>query len=192
VIARLRALFVKKGVTNETFDLNETTREVLSLVSSDLLRNRVSVRVDIDDTRPLVITGDRVQLQQVILNLLRNASDAMSAVDDRTRSLLVSIAAGQDGDVRVSVKDAGVGLEPRVAERIFDPFYTTKVDGMGIGLSVSRSIIEGHGGRLWVERNDGPGATFSFSIPRQETSDGVRSDAWTLPTTDAPDPMRNA
>ncbi|MEN3379033.1 MAG: hypothetical protein V7604_4388 [Hyphomicrobiales bacterium] len=192
VIARLRALFVKKGVTNETLDLNETTREVLSLVSSDLLRNGVSVRVDIDDTRPLVITGDRVQLQQVILNLLRNASDAMSALDDRTRSLLVSIAAGEDGDVRVSVKDAGVGLEPRVAERIFDPFYTTKVDGMGIGLSVSRSIIEGHGGRLWVERNDGPGATFSFSIPRQETSDGVRSDAWTLPTTDAPDPMRNA
>ena len=111
------------------------------------------------------ITGDRIQLQQVILNLLRNASDAMVGVDDRPRQLLIRTERENGDRVRVSVRDAGVGVDPRSMNKLFDSFYTTKSEGMGVGLSVSRSIIERHHGRLWAEPNDGPGATFSFSIP---------------------------
>ena len=194
VIARLRALFSKKPAAAETVDLNELTREVLSLVFSDLLRNRVVLRVELDEERPLRVSGDRVQLQQVIMNLVRNASDAMSDVSDRPRTLLVRAWDEEDG-ARLIVKDAGVGFESHGAERLFDAFYTTKSGGMGIGLSVSRSIIENHGGRLWAEPNDGPGATFSFSIPRQTTSagdDGTTSAIFTRPTRGAHDLMRNA
>jgi PAS domain S-box-containing protein len=166
VIARLRALFSKKAPVSETVDLNEAAREVLALVFSDLLRSRVALRVELDD-EPLLVIGDRVQLQQVILNLVRNASDAMSEVNNRQRNLVVKAGREEDGRARLSVKDTGVGFEPQLAGRLFDAFYTTKGDGMGIGLSVSRSIIESHGGKLWAEQNDGPGATFSFSIPRQ-------------------------
>src|SRR6204780_3681520 len=109
-----------------------------------------------------------VQLQQVILNLLKNASDAMSAVNDRPRQLQIRTERGTDDQVRLTVRDAGVGLDPQAMERLFQAFYTTKNDGMGIGLSVSRSIIERHHGRLWAEPNDGPGATFSFSIPTRQ------------------------
>jgi PAS domain S-box-containing protein len=185
VITRLRALFSKKVAAAETLDLNEATREVLALVFSDLLRNRVVLRVEIDNDHPLLVSGDRVQLQQVILNLVRNASDAMSNVNDRPRHLLVKVEQEEDGGARLSVKDAGVGLEPQGIERLFDAFYTTKGDGMGIGLSVSRSIIESHSGKLWAEPNDGPGATFSFSIPRQATSVGdeeAPGAIWTRPT----------
>ena len=112
-----------------------------------------------------VITGDRIQLQQVVLNLLRNASDAMGTVNDRPRQLLIKTAQDADDRVRVTVRDTGVGLDVENMNKLFDAFYTTKVEGMGIGLSVSRSIIEKHHGRLWAEPNDGPGATFSFSIP---------------------------
>jgi PAS domain S-box-containing protein len=166
VIARLRALFSRKAPATETVDLNEATREVLALVFSDLLRNRVALRVELGD-EPLLVLGDRVQLQQVILNLVRNASDAMSDVSNRQRTLLVKADREDEGRARLSVTDAGVGLDPQVAARLFDAFYTTKGDGMGIGLSVSLSIIESHGGKLWAEQNDGPGATFAFSIPRQ-------------------------
>ena len=165
VITRLRALFSKKDPTIESVDLNEATREVLALSSSDLQRNRVIVQQELADGLPLV-AGDRVQLQQVILNLLRNASDAMSAVDDRPRQLLVRTEGDDDGHVRLTVQDAGVGFPPEVAERLFESFHTTKNDGMGIGLSVSRSIIDSHHGRLWATLNNGPGATFSFSLPR--------------------------
>ena len=111
------------------------------------------------------VTGDRVQLQQVILNLLQNASDAMSSVDDRPRRLLIRTEQDEGDHVRVTVQDAGVGFPPQDADRLFDAFYTTKDNGMGIGLSVSRSIVEKHHGRLWAVPNDGPGATVSFSIP---------------------------
>jgi signal transduction histidine kinase len=163
VIARLRALFGKTAAVSETVDLNEATRGVLALLFSDVLRNRVVLRVEIDDD-PLLVTGDRVQLQQVILNLVRNAMEAMSEVNDRPRDLLVRI--DREGGARLIVKDAGVGFEPRDAERLFDAFYTTKSDGMGIGLSLSRSIIESHGGKLWAEPNDGPGVTVALLIPR--------------------------
>ena len=164
VITRLRALYGKKDPTIESVDLNEATREVIALSWNDLQRNRVIVQQELADGLPL-IAGDRVQLQQVILNLIRNASDAMSTVDDRSRQLLVRTEADEDGHVRLSVKDAGVAFAPQSADRLFESFYTTKNDGVGIGLSVSRSIIENHHGRLWATLNDGPGATFSFCIP---------------------------
>jgi C4-dicarboxylate-specific signal transduction histidine kinase len=124
------------------------------------------VRAELTDDLPLV-AGDRVQLQQVILNLLQNASaDAMSDVSDRLRQLLIRTERDEGDHVRLTVQDVGVGLGPQAMDRLFDTFYTTKGDGMGIGLSISRSIIENHHGRLWAIPNDGPGATFSFSIPR--------------------------
>jgi signal transduction histidine kinase len=164
VITRLRALFSKKDATIEAVDLNEATREVVALSSSELHRNRVILRLELADDLPFVV-GDRVQLQQVILNLLLNASDAMSVVNDRPRQLLIRTGREGRDRVRLSMQDAGVGLEPEGLDRLFEAFYTTKKGGMGIGLSVSRSIVEGHHGRLWAEPNDGPGATFSFSIP---------------------------
>ncbi|HKN72654.1 MAG TPA: PAS domain S-box protein [Terriglobales bacterium] len=165
VITRLRALFGKKETTNESVDLNDATREVLALSSSELQRSRVILRPELAEDLP-VVTGDRVQLQQVILNLIRNASDAMSAVDDRPRQLLIRTERDECDHVRLTVRDAGVGFDPQAADRLFESFYTTKNDGMGIGLSVSRSIIESHHGRLWATLNNGPGAAFSFSIPR--------------------------
>ncbi len=164
VIARLRALFSNRAMTVEPVDLNDAAREVIALSSSDLQRNRVMLRTEFCDELPTV-DGDRVQLQQVIMNLLRNAADAMSEVKDRPRHLLLCTVRDEDGQVRLSVRDDGVGLGPEGADRLFEAFYTTKGDGMGIGLSVSRSIIEMHNGRLWAEANDGPGATFSFTIP---------------------------
>jgi PAS domain S-box-containing protein len=166
VIARLRALFTKKESTTELVDLNEATREVIALSLSDLHRNRVILHLELADDLPS-ITGDRVQLQQVILNLVRNASDAMAGVDDRPRQLLIRTEREGADRARVTVRDAGVGIAPQGIDKLFDAFYTTKSDGMGIGLSVSRSIIERHHGRLWAEPNEGPGATFSFSIPFQ-------------------------
>jgi PAS domain S-box-containing protein len=166
VITRLRALFNKKELTLEPLDLNEATREVIALSLSDLQRHRVILQSDLADDLP-ILTGDRIQLQQVILNLLRNASEAMDDVHERPRVLLIKTER-EDGDrVRLSVRDAGIGLVPQSLDSLFDAFYTTKTDGMGIGLFVSRSIVESHQGRLWAEPNDGPGATFSFSIPFQ-------------------------
>ena len=164
VIARVRALFTKKEPKAESVDLNAATREVIALSLSDLQLNRIILRSEYAQDLPAV-TGDRVQLQQVVLNLLRNASDAMSAVYDHPRELLVRTERDGGNQVRLSVRDAGVGFDPQATDRLFDAFYTTKSNGMGIGLSVSRSIIENHRGRLWAEPNDGPGATFSFSIP---------------------------
>ena len=164
VITRLRDLFGKKESPLEATDLNGASREVIALSLSDLQRNRVVLHVELADDLPAV-AGDRVQLQQVILNLLRNASDAMSGVNDRPRQVLVRTER-EDGDrVRLSVSDTGVGVDRHSMHKLFDDFYTTKSASMGIGLSVSRSIIERHHGRLWVEPNDGPGATFAFSIP---------------------------
>ena len=164
VIARLRALFTKKTTTSESVDLNETAREVVALSAHELQRSRVILRLELADDLPS-ITGDRVQLQQVILNLLLNASDAMSAVEDRPRKLVIRTDQDEGDRIRLSVEDAGVGFEPEDADKLFEAFYTTKNGGMGIGLSVSRSIVEHHHGRLWAVPNDGPGATFSFSIP---------------------------
>jgi C4-dicarboxylate-specific signal transduction histidine kinase len=164
VISRLRALFTHKEAATELVDLNEATEEVIALSRPELERNGVITRTELAKRLPFV-TGDRVQLQQVILNLLRNGSDAMSAVDDRPRELRFTTEVEEGNCVRLSVRDAGVGFEPQALDRLYQSFYTTKSDGMGIGLSVSRSIIENHRGRLWATPNDGPGVTFSFSLP---------------------------
>ena len=164
VITRLRALFSKKGATSELVDLNEATREVIALSRKELQRSGVIVRPELADDLPPA-TGDRVQLQQVILNLLLNASDAMSEVNDRPRQLVIRTERDAGDRVRLTVQDAGVGVEPQGVDKLFEAFYTTKSSGMGIGLSVSRSIIESHHGRLWATPNEGPGAAFSFSIP---------------------------
>src|SRR6185369_17113158 len=165
VITRLRALFARKDAVTELVDLNEATREVIALSRSELERNRVITKTELAEPLPLV-TGDRVQLQQVILNLLRNGSDAMAKVDDRPRELLFRTEVEEADRVRLSVRDAGIGVDPQSLDRLFQTFYTTKEEGMGIGLSVSRSIIENHHGRLWATPNNGPGVTFSFSLPR--------------------------
>jgi signal transduction histidine kinase len=169
VITRLRALFRKEEFTLEQLDLNEVTREVIALSLSELHRNRVAFQSQLADDLPAV-TGDRIQLQQVILNLLRNASEAMVVVENRPKHLLIRTERDGTDRVRLSVSDAGVGVDAHTMNKLFDAFYTTKTDGMGIGLSVSRSIIERHQGRLWAESNDGPGATFSFSIPAVQAS----------------------
>jgi signal transduction histidine kinase len=164
VVKRLRALFCKKGATSESLDLNEATREVIALSLSELERNHVIVRTELAGDLPQV-QGDRVQLQQVMLNLFLNASDAMNGIDDRPRQLVIRTEREDGARVLLSVRDTGVGIGSHRVDRLFDAFYTTKSGGMGIGLSVSRSIIESHKGRLWATPNDGPGATFSFSIP---------------------------
>ena len=153
VITRLRALFSKEEFALGVLDMNEATREVIALSASDVHRNRVAVQSELAEDLP-TIAGDRLQLQQVILNLLRNASDAMADVHDRPRQLLIRTER-EDGDrVRVSVRDDGAGVDPQSMTKLLGAFYTTKRDGMGIGLSVSRSIIERHHGRLWAEPND--------------------------------------
>jgi PAS domain S-box-containing protein len=165
VITRLRALFSKKDAALASVNLNEAAQEVIALFQRELQRGRVILRMKFADNLPPVM-GDRVQLQQVILNLVRNASDAMSTVNDRPRELTVRSERDEGDCVRLTIKDTGVGLGQEAADRLFQPFYTTKNDGMGIGLSLSRSIIEAHRGRIWATVNDGPGATFSFSIPQ--------------------------
>ncbi len=165
IIKRLRTLFAKRDAPSEPMDLNEAARDVIALSWSDLQRTRVILRSELADDLPLVM-GDRVQLQQVILNLLLNAADAMSGVEARPRLATISTEREGDDQVRLTVQDAGVGLDPEATSRLFDAFFTTKRDGMGIGLSISRTIIDNHGGRLWAEPNEGPGARFSFSVPR--------------------------
>jgi nitrogen-specific signal transduction histidine kinase len=163
VVTRLRALFARKSLTAEPVALNDATREVIALSLSGLQRRSVILQPILAEDLPLV-TGDRVQLQQVILNLLLNAADAMSGIEDRPRQLVIRTEREAANRVRLSVQDSGVGLGKESAQ-LFEPFYTTKSDGMGIGLSVSRFIIESHCGNLFATQNDGPGATFAFSIP---------------------------
>jgi PAS domain S-box-containing protein len=164
VIKRLRSLYSHKEPKYEPLDLNDAAREVLALSMNELARSNVTLRTDLDEALP-VVNGDRVQLQQVLLNLVLNANDAMREVDDRARDLVIATAREHPQHVRLSVRDSGVGIDPQRLEKVFEAFYTTKANGMGVGLSVSRSIIESHHGKLWASPNDGPGATFSFCIP---------------------------
>jgi C4-dicarboxylate-specific signal transduction histidine kinase len=176
VISRLRALFAKKDATIEAVDLNEATREVLALLGSELHGNGVTVRTELaEDLTP--VAADRVQVQQVIVNLLLNASDAMVGMEDHAREAVIRTERDENDQIRLSVEDVGVGFEPDSAERLFEAFYTTKSGGMGIGLSVSRSIIESYGGRLWATSNCGPGSTFAFSSPRA-SEDATCSPTW--------------
>jgi signal transduction histidine kinase len=164
VVTRLRTLYSRKEPALERMDLNEAAREVTALSSTEIQKNGLTLRQEFADDLPPAL-GDRVQLQQVILNLLRNAADAMNTVEDRPRELLIRTERDKGDQIRLSVRDSGVGFTAQVAGKIFEAFYTTKADGMGIGLSVSRSIIEAHRGRIWATPNDGPGSTFCFAIP---------------------------
>jgi PAS domain S-box-containing protein len=173
VIQRLRSLFARKQPEADWFDLTEAAREVLALSSSELRSRGVVLKTEFaEDTTP--IRGDRVQLQQVTLNLVLNAADSMKDVIDRPRDLLVGTGKDPDGGVRLWVRDAGVGFKPEDAERLFDAFYTTKTEGMGIGLSISRSVIESHGGRVWATANDEPGTTFCIWVPDEPRATPAR------------------
>jgi PAS domain S-box-containing protein len=164
VIKRLRAMFAKKAPTMERVDLNDAAREVIAMSSAELRRSRSVLHTDFAELLPL-IRGDRVQLQQVILNLLLNAADAMAGIEDRPKTLQIRTETHGSDSIQLLVRDSGVGLDPRGIEKLFQPFHTTKAHGLGIGLAISRSIIEAHGGTLWAMANDGPGATFGFRIP---------------------------
>jgi two-component system, LuxR family, sensor kinase FixL len=164
VIARIRALAKKSSLDKTSLDLNETIQEVIALTNSEALRSSVRLRTELAAHLPPV-QGDRVQLQQVILNLVVNGIEAMKPVTDRPRELLIKSNQFESDKVLVSVKDTGIGLDQESLDRIFNAFYTTKPEGMGMGLSISRSIIEAHGGRLWAKPNESLGATFQFTLP---------------------------
>lgn len=167
VIRRLRALF-KKGETQfQPLDLNEVTAEALELTHGDLMVHGVTVTTRLSDALPCV-NGDRVQLQQVLLNLIHNACEAMSAVQPRERKLIVRSEATAEGMVQLCVSDSGPGVGAEARERLFDPFFTTKPQGLGLGLSITRSIIASHGGRLWVSDHPVKGAMFCFTLPAKE------------------------
>jgi PAS domain S-box-containing protein len=163
IISRIRALVKKAPPQKDLLDINETILEVIALARSEVQRNRVSLQTQLLNDLPLVL-GDRIQLQQVILNLVMNGIEAMSAVTDRSRELLIrSVLLGSDR-VLVAVQDSGIGLQPESLDHLFEAFFTTKPKGMGMGLAISRSIIEAHGGQLWAIPNDGPGATFQLTL----------------------------
>src|SRR5271157_1006009 len=175
VIARIRALTKKAVASGEKLDLNETIREVLALVGDEAKRNTVVIRTRFgDDVFPVL--GDQVQLQQVVLNLVMNAIEAMSSVGDRARELVITTRNIDPDQVLVAVEDSGTGIDPQMIDKIFGSFYTTKPGGMGMGLSISRSILEAHGGRLWATAKDGAGTIFHFTLPKyreEESNAGV-------------------
>ncbi len=167
VVDRIRALFKKAPPRKDDLKINEAVLEVIALTQDEVVRHGVSVEAQLSEGLPL-IQGDRVQLKQVIINLIINAVEAMSGVAKGTRTLLISTGQEASAGVLVSVQDSGSGLDVEGLDRLFDAFYTTKPSGMGMGLSICRSVIEAHGGRIWASRNVGPGATFRFTLPRGE------------------------
>jgi PAS domain S-box-containing protein len=168
VIARIRALARKADNERELLDLNEIIREILALADGELRQNSVTLRIDFDATLPRIF-GDRVQLQQVALNLIMNAVEAICALTEGPRELIVRTSLSDRQELHVAVQDSGIGLPEEDLQTIFEPFYTTKSQGMGIGLSISRSIIQAHNGRLWAERNqDASGITVHFTLPVRE------------------------
>jgi signal transduction histidine kinase len=164
VIRGLRALAKQSGPDLARLDINDAIQEVLALTRNERQRHGVVLQTDLfSGDRPVL--GDRVQLQQVMLNLIMNGIEAMSAVTDRPRVLTISSEPTERASVLVAVEDTGMGLDPTTGDRIFDPFFTTKPDGMGIGLSICRSIIEAHAGRLWASPRAPHGTTFRFTVP---------------------------
>jgi PAS domain S-box-containing protein len=164
VITRIRALVQKSPPAETRLDLNDTVQEVLVMIAPEARQHRILVRTDLA-TGLAPVRGDRVQLQQVMLNLAMNGIDAMKTVSDRPRELLIRSQPHAAGMALVAVQDSGIGVDPQGMERLFEPFYTTKPGGMGMGLRISRSIIEAHGGRLWAAPNPGPGMTAQFTLP---------------------------
>lgn len=164
VIARIRSLLSKGQPLRQRLAIGEVLEEILPLIKGELHRRQATLRLTLAEGLPSVEL-DRVQIQQVLMNLMVNALDAMNEVSDRPRVLSLRTGIAEGGDLQVEVEDSGVGLNAEQKDRLFDAFYTTKAEGMGMGLSISRSIVEAHGGRLWAEANQGPGATFKFSLP---------------------------
>jgi PAS domain S-box-containing protein len=169
IIGRIRALVRKAPPRNDQLDINGTMLEVIALTRSELRRNGTSLQTQLADGLPPVV-GDRIQLQQVMLNLILNAVEAMSGSSEPARELLIRTELDGSGSVLVAVQDSGPGLQPESLDRLFDAFYTTKPDGMGMGLSICRSIIEAHGGRVWATTNVPQGAAFQFTLPQQEVT----------------------
>jgi len=164
IVGRIRTLIKKEPLRKDALDVNEAIVEVIALTRGEVMKNNVSVQTKLAEGLPL-IQGDRVQLQQVILNLIKNAVEAMSGVSEGSRELLIGTAKDASGSVLVAVQDSGPGLKSESCERLFDSFYTTKPGGMGMGLSICRSIVEAHGGRIWSTPNGGPGITVQFTLP---------------------------
>jgi C4-dicarboxylate-specific signal transduction histidine kinase len=167
VIARIRALLKKGEPVTRSLDFNDIVREIVALMQSETSRRGAALKTDLAANLPAV-TGDRVQLQQLLLNLVINALDSMSGITDRPRVVRIRTSAPDTKSILIAVEDSGVGLDPEQMARLFDAFYTTKSEGLGMGLSISRSIIEAHGGKLWAAPNEGPGATFQFTLPIEE------------------------
>jgi PAS domain S-box-containing protein len=174
VVNRIRALARKNESERLPLDVNDVINDVIKLVGREIVSHQVSLRRGLAAALPPVL-GDRVQLQQVIINLMINGIQAMADIDNRTRSLLIRSDHDQSGQVLVSVQDSGNGIDPANANRLFDAFYTTKPSGMGMGLSICRSIIEGHGGRIWASNHSGTGAVFQFTLPSHRELGGARA-----------------
>jgi C4-dicarboxylate-specific signal transduction histidine kinase len=164
IVQHIRALAKKTKPQPVGLDLNAIVGESASLLQREVTSHRVALRRELAPRLPAVL-GDKVQLQQVMINLIINGLQAMAGVEDRPRELVIRSLQDEAGQVLVSVQDSGVGIGRENASRLFDAFFTTKPDGMGMGLSICRTIIEAHGGRVWAAANSGPGATFQFSLP---------------------------
>ena len=163
VLVRIRGLLRRGEGLRERSDIKDVIREVIALSDGELRRNGVSLRTEMPGDLPPVVV-DRILLQQVILNLIMNAMEAMRAVSDRVRVLRIRTEEQPSGSIVVVVQDSGAGVDPKHSSRMFEAFYTTKAQGIGMGLTISRSIIEAHGGQLWAVANDGPGSTFCFTL----------------------------
>ena len=163
VIRRIREFSRKAAPEMIQLDINDVIDEVVNLIQREAARHAVTMRLQPESQLPIV-RGDRIQLQQVIINLVINAIQAMATITDHERVLCIRTRRHDAGQVLVAVEDVGVGVEPEKADRLFSAFYTTKPDGLGMGLSICRSIIEAHGGRVWASRNTGPGMTFQFTV----------------------------
>jgi C4-dicarboxylate-specific signal transduction histidine kinase len=170
VVKRIRTLVKKTSHELVPQDLNQIIIEMVAVTEADVLNRSIQLELQLAPDLPWVL-GDGVELQQVVLNLILNGIEAMSEVTDRARELIITSSMNSDGQVVVAVQDSGVGLNSEQQKRIFDPFVTTKPKGLGLGLSISRTILEGHGGRLWAEPNQGPGARFQFTLPTVGGSD---------------------
>jgi PAS domain S-box-containing protein len=164
IVDRIRAQIKKAPPRNARFDINQAIGEVIEMVRAPIEKNRVSVRTHLAAGLPSV-WGDRVQLQQVVLNLVLNAIEAMGSVEERARMLSIRTEQRGPEGILVAVHDSGSGIDPEHLQRVFDPFYTTKNSGLGMGLSICRSIIDAHGGRLWADTNEPRGAVFEFTLP---------------------------
>jgi signal transduction histidine kinase len=175
IIGRIRTLIKKEPPRKDALEVNEAIVELIALTRDEVMKNNVSVQTQLAEGLP-PIQGDRVQLQQVILNLIMNAVEAMSGVREGSRGLLIGTGKDGPGSVLVAVQDSGPGLKPETFERLFDSFYTTKPGGMGMGLSICRSIVEAHGGRIWASPNPGPGITVQFTLPINGQAMATRTD----------------